>query len=376
MTVEPDAGFEALRTIVEEGDTARIDAILDIFDFSEEIVTEADVATFVARRCHAEDAPTRRLAARAAGYLHDEAGAVTCPPKLLRDSDIAVARAAAMSIGRLRDENAFPLLVESLSRRPLRASVRKAIARFGTDKIESLAARFRRTTGAFTIKASKGSGNSASAHPTCGSPETKRTGSSKEKRHVSRRSRAFAPASRASPPCSKAISWLSPLGREVLAEKVAAVERHLKRVHQKLPGNPGALKPSTDAADAVVLHLWQAVQIAIDVALAACGSGLEHQKALAVGGDVVGATEGVSIVPRRRSQASRPEMLDRSRRGLPSSRPGSADDRRARFRLETRAAPPHRLRRSATSRPGPESAPRTLRLARLIRLIDDPGAIG
>ena len=143
VTVEPDAGFEALRTIVEEGDTARIDAILDIFDFSEEIVTEADVETFVARRCHAEDAPTRRLAARAAGYLHDEAGAVTCLPKLLRDSDIAVARAAAMSIGRLRDESAFPLLVESLSRRPLRASVRKAIARFGTDKIESLAARFR-----------------------------------------------------------------------------------------------------------------------------------------------------------------------------------------------------------------------------------------
>jgi uncharacterized protein YutE (UPF0331/DUF86 family) len=30
------------------------------------------------------------------------------------------------------------------------------------------------------------------------------------------------------------------------------------------------LRPSTDAADAVILHLWQAVQIVIDLALAVC----------------------------------------------------------------------------------------------------------
>ena len=143
MTVAPDAGFEALRTIVAEGDTARIDAILDTVDLSEEIVTEVDVETFVATRCDAEDAPTRRLAARAAGYLHEDAGAVTCLPKLLSDGDIAVARAAATSIGRLRYESAYPLLVESLARRPLRASVRKSIARFGADRIDSLAKRFR-----------------------------------------------------------------------------------------------------------------------------------------------------------------------------------------------------------------------------------------
>ncbi len=142
-TVAPDAGFESLRTIVEEGDTARIDAILDTLDFSEQIVTEADIETFVRRRCGAEDAPTRRLAARAAGYLYEDGGAMTCLPKLLRDSDIAVARAAATSIGRLRYESAFPLLVDSLARRPLRASARKAIARFGLDRIDHLAARFR-----------------------------------------------------------------------------------------------------------------------------------------------------------------------------------------------------------------------------------------
>ena len=63
---------------------------------------------------------------------------------------------------------------------------------------------------------------------------------------------------------------MSPLDRAVLAEKMAAVERHLQRVANKLPGKPEQFKPSSDAADAVVLHLWQAVQIVIDVALATC----------------------------------------------------------------------------------------------------------
>lgn len=58
--------------------------------------------------------------------------------------------------------------------------------------------------------------------------------------------------------------------REVLAERVAAVERHLDRVAERLPRDPAALKPMTDASDAVVLHLWQAVQIVIDLALAEC----------------------------------------------------------------------------------------------------------
>lgn len=63
---------------------------------------------------------------------------------------------------------------------------------------------------------------------------------------------------------------MSPLDRVVLAEKLAAVERHLERVAAKLPGKPEDLRPSSDAGDAVVLHLWQAVQIVIDVALATC----------------------------------------------------------------------------------------------------------
>jgi len=55
----------------------------------------------------------------------------------------------------------------------------------------------------------------------------------------------------------------------VLAERAAAVERHLARVAERLPKEPSDLKPVTDASDAVVVHLWQA-QIVIDLALSAC----------------------------------------------------------------------------------------------------------
>jgi len=57
--------------------------------------------------------------------------------------------------------------------------------------------------------------------------------------------------------------------REVLAERAAAVERHLERVAAKLPAS-GPLLPGSDASDAVVLHLWQAVQIVIDLGVACC----------------------------------------------------------------------------------------------------------
>jgi uncharacterized protein YutE (UPF0331/DUF86 family) len=44
----------------------------------------------------------------------------------------------------------------------------------------------------------------------------------------------------------------------------------LRRVADRLPATAGELQPSTDASDAVVLHLWQATQIVIDLAMAAC----------------------------------------------------------------------------------------------------------
>jgi uncharacterized protein YutE (UPF0331/DUF86 family) len=61
---------------------------------------------------------------------------------------------------------------------------------------------------------------------------------------------------------------VSPIDRDLLAERVLAVERHLARVADKLPGSPDAFQAATDASDAVILHLWQATQIVIDVATA------------------------------------------------------------------------------------------------------------
>lgn len=63
---------------------------------------------------------------------------------------------------------------------------------------------------------------------------------------------------------------MSPLDRALLAERAAAVQRHLDRVAARLPATPEELLPATDASDAVVLHLWQATQIVIDLAVSAC----------------------------------------------------------------------------------------------------------
>jgi uncharacterized protein YutE (UPF0331/DUF86 family) len=62
---------------------------------------------------------------------------------------------------------------------------------------------------------------------------------------------------------------VSPLDPAVLAERGAAMRRHLARVADKLPATPQQLAVSPDASDAVILHLWQATQIAIDLATSA-----------------------------------------------------------------------------------------------------------
>ncbi|MBI3783131.1 MAG: DUF86 domain-containing protein [Deltaproteobacteria bacterium] len=60
------------------------------------------------------------------------------------------------------------------------------------------------------------------------------------------------------------------LDRPVLAERAATVERHLARVAERLPRVPADLVATSDASDTVILHLWQAVQIVIDLGLSAC----------------------------------------------------------------------------------------------------------
>jgi uncharacterized protein YutE (UPF0331/DUF86 family) len=57
---------------------------------------------------------------------------------------------------------------------------------------------------------------------------------------------------------------------DVLAERASAVERHLGRVREKLPSTPADFHLNSDASDAVILHLWQATQVILDIALGAC----------------------------------------------------------------------------------------------------------
>lgn len=60
------------------------------------------------------------------------------------------------------------------------------------------------------------------------------------------------------------------IDQELLAERAAAVLAHLDRVADHLPADPDALRPMTSTTDTVVLHLWQAIQTVIDLAVATC----------------------------------------------------------------------------------------------------------
>ena len=60
------------------------------------------------------------------------------------------------------------------------------------------------------------------------------------------------------------------IDRELLAERAAAVDRHLRRVAEYLPRQAADLQPLSAETDAVVLHLWQAVQVVIDLAVSSC----------------------------------------------------------------------------------------------------------
>lgn len=60
------------------------------------------------------------------------------------------------------------------------------------------------------------------------------------------------------------------IDQELLAERAAAVLRHLDRVAAHLPTDPAELKQQESATDTVILHLWQAVQVTIDLAVSSC----------------------------------------------------------------------------------------------------------
>lgn len=57
---------------------------------------------------------------------------------------------------------------------------------------------------------------------------------------------------------------------ELLAERTATVLAHFDRVAAHLPADPADLRPMSSPTDTVVLHLWQAIQVVIDLATATC----------------------------------------------------------------------------------------------------------
>jgi len=63
---------------------------------------------------------------------------------------------------------------------------------------------------------------------------------------------------------------VSTLDRALLAERAAVVIRHLDRVAAHLPADPAQLQPLVSATDTVILHLWQAIQVVIDLAVSSC----------------------------------------------------------------------------------------------------------
>lgn len=89
---------------------------------------------------------------------------------------------------------------------------------------------------------------------------------------------------------------MSGLDEAVVAERVAAVERHLRRVEEQLPDSPEQLRAGTEASDAVILHLWQAVQTVIDTAVSLCvGLGLGAPPTY---GDAFRSLEGADVIDR------------------------------------------------------------------------------
>ncbi len=99
------------------------------------------------------------------------------------------------------------------------------------------------------------------------------------------------------------------LDAAVLAERSAAVQRHLRRVRERLPDDAAQLRPMSDAVDAVVLHLWQAVQIVIDVAVWACvglGLGRRRPTERVLDAGRAGAPSTTQPSPRLRSRKGAP----------------------------------------------------------------------
>ncbi len=142
---------------------------------------------------------------------------------------------------------------------------------------------------------------------------------------------------------------MSGLDEVLLAEKAAAIERHLARVEARRPARAEELRAGSDASDAVILHLWQAVQIAIDLGVAA------HVRA-GLGSPAYGdAFRGLARAGIPRTVAARCACRERASRdgaprARPLTRPTTSGSRRARSLGAHRRSRPRASDRQSSAR--------------------------
>ncbi len=138
LRLEPDKARGEFERLVAQGDVQRIAAVLDSVEGTPSLPVAA-LERVVARYGASPSATERRLAAKALEGLPPDEGTSSLLLKLLEDEDVEVARAAALSAGKRRSlEGVFDALVRGLARRPIRAQVRRSIARFGTEAVPRL----------------------------------------------------------------------------------------------------------------------------------------------------------------------------------------------------------------------------------------------
>jgi AAA family ATP:ADP antiporter len=140
--LEPEKAREAFERLADRAEVPRIAAVLDCLE-GKHILPDAAVAGVVTRYGASPVAAERRLAARALGFLPPPLRAEGLLLALLGDPDIEVARAAALSAGGHPSGEVFDALVFALARRPLRAQIRRSVARYGPDAVPRLQERLR-----------------------------------------------------------------------------------------------------------------------------------------------------------------------------------------------------------------------------------------
>ena len=131
MRVNPEGATEALHELVKANDPTRVGAVLDCLEELGEVLTKDTAVNIVAANLDAADPLRRRVAARALGFIPESEELVPTLLRLMEDGDVEVARAAGTSAGKFGGPQAMAALFEELRHRPLRATARRALARFG-----------------------------------------------------------------------------------------------------------------------------------------------------------------------------------------------------------------------------------------------------